>query len=221
MGLDQYLYKKTSVSGISGTINEDKWHCNVTITSLSKKGDTTIESYSETNPLQKKEIYLKTIYDIDRICTTNGEEFDCSTIEELKPSSITIRGCKEKPVDEDEFKNHTLKISEISELTYEYAYWRKANQVHNWFVENIQNGKDDCGCYEVSGEKLIELRNLCSKILNNKEDKELAEGGLPTRSGFFFGGTEYDDYYYEDLESTIKQLAHVQPDETYYYQSSW
>ena len=25
------------------------------------------------------------------------------------------------------------------------AYWRKANQIHNWFVTNIQGGNDNCG----------------------------------------------------------------------------
>ena len=35
------------------------------------------------------------------------------------------------------------------------GYWRKANQIHNWFVQNVQGGEDDCGIYEVSQAKLI------------------------------------------------------------------
>ena len=40
---------------------------------------------------------------------------------------------------------------EVKEINYSYdsffkevMYWRKANYIHNWFVENIQNGSDDC-----------------------------------------------------------------------------
>ena len=35
---------------------------------------------------------------------------------------------------------------ENPKLLTEAAYWRKANQIHNWFVENIQDGEDDCSC---------------------------------------------------------------------------
>ncbi len=36
----------------------------------------------------------------------------------------------------------------------EVGYWRKANQIHNWFVKNVQGGVDDCGYYGVTKEKL-------------------------------------------------------------------
>ena len=29
----------------------------------------------------------------------------------------------------------------IRDVVYEAAYWRKANAIHNWFVQNVQNGK--------------------------------------------------------------------------------
>ena len=43
----------------------------------------------------------------------------------------------------------------------EIIYWRKANAIHKWFVENVQEGVDDCGEYEVTVEQLTELRDLC------------------------------------------------------------
>lgn len=46
------------------------------------------------------------------------------------------------------------------------GYWRKANQIHNWFVQNVQGGEDDCGIYEVSQAKLIELRDTCQKVID-------------------------------------------------------
>lgn len=44
-------------------------------------------------------------------------------------------------------------------------YWRKANQIHLWFVKNVQSDNDDCGRYYVTEEKLTELRDLCREVL--------------------------------------------------------
>lgn len=113
-------------------------------------------------------------------------------------------------------------------LTTEAAYWRKANQIHNWFVENIQDGEDDCRRYYVSRAQLKQLYDLCDKILKakGKERTRLAKELLPTREGFFFGSTDYDDDYYEDLKNTCEQLEPILkedelPNVYYYYNSSW
>ena len=67
----------------------------------------------------------------------------------------------------DESEVKTEYIDDVKDVYFEdVGYWRKANQIHNWFVQNVQNGIDDCGRYEVSKEDLIELRNLCEKVLN-------------------------------------------------------
>lgn len=83
----------------------------------------------------------------------------------------------------------------------EIGYWRKANAIHRWFVKNIQNNNDDCKCYNLSKENIINLKELCIKV---KNDKQLACKLLPTQSGFFFGSTEYNEDYFDDLEETIK-----------------
>ena len=81
------------------------------------------------------------------------------------------------------------------------AYWRKANQIHAWFVDNVQGGEDDCGDYYVSHEKLKELRETCRQALFAK-DPSL----LQPRGGFFFGNTDIDEWYWNDIKNTIKQL---------------
>ena len=56
------------------------------------------------------------------------------------------------------------------------------------------------------------------------EDTELAEELLPTQSGFFFGGTEYDQWYVQGLDETINQiepLLQEEGDGEFYYQASW
>ena len=119
-----------------------------------------------------------------------------------------------------------IKNERISEITESVGYWRKANQIHKWFVDNVQGGTDDCGEYEVTEEQLQHLLNDCKAV---KANKELAEEKLPTQSGFFFGGTEYDEYYMNDIDDTIKIIEDLfaeKGDEKYlsgdiYYNSSW
>ena len=71
----------------------------------------------------------------------------------------------------------------------EVAYWRKANAIHGWFVDNIQDGVDDQNEYYVSKEKLEEL--------------------LPVCEGFFFGDYSYSSWYVDDIKDTIEQLTKV------------
>lgn len=136
----------------------------------------------------------------------------------------------------------------------EVGYWRKANQIHNWFVENVQDGEDDCGYYEVSAEQLKDLLDICKLIkskcglvsgkvkigehLENGEwvadyedgmvvdNSYIAEEYLPTQSGFFFGSTDYDEWYMKDIDDTIAILEKVLEETDFetqmvFYGSSW
>ena len=113
-------------------------------------------------------------------------------------------------------------------------YWRKANQIHKWFVDHCQDGIDDCREAYVSDEQLEELLNLCKKVKDTAilkkgkvangqkltedgwvdilEDGEYIENAddieklLPTQNGCFFGSTAYDQWYMQDIDLTIKQL---------------
>jgi len=100
------------------------------------------------------------------------------------------------------------------------GYWRKSNQIHNWFVDNVQDGEDNCSAYYVSREQLEELKELCIQVLANKE---LAEDLLPTGAGFFFGSTTYDESYYGDLQETIEIIDRCLASKFngFEYQSSW
>lgn len=118
------------------------------------------------------------------------------------------------------------------------AQWRKANQIHKWFVDNVQDGNDDCGTYEVGVEQLKGLLGIVNKVLDstrlvkgrvnngysydhnmNKvfhvgdglvlENADTARELLPAQEGFFFGGTDYDEYYWRDLEFTKEQLEKI------------
>jgi hypothetical protein len=115
----------------------------------------------------------------------------------------------------------SIKPERVKYVIEEVGYWRKANQIHNWFVENVQDGKDECQESYVSREQLQELLNIC-KIVNIDNTK--AEQLLSTQSGFFFGGTEYDEWYFNDIDNTIKILEDALSDENaddFTYRASW
>lgn len=109
----------------------------------------------------------------------------------------------------------------IKTVVTEAGYWRKANQIHKWFVDNVQDGVDECQKTEVSREDLAKLRSLCEQVLLNRDQAPVL---LPSASGFFFGSTEYDEWYFKDLELTVEIInrALALPDRwDFYYRSSW
>ena len=125
----------------------------------------------------------------------------------------------------------------ISAIEEEVMYWRKANHIHQWFVDNVQDGNDDCGRYCVSPEQLQALLETCEQVIeasklvdgevsagtvydqDNPKGKELIQPGkviedpttaqrlLPRTDGFFFGNQQYDEDYLEDVESTRSWLV--------------
>ena len=125
-------------------------------------------------------------------------------------------------------KKVPIKFNRITSISERVGYWRKANQIHVWFVKNVQKGKDDCGEYIVSLEKLKELVANCKTVL---KEKGKADKLLPSQGGFFFGSTDYDKFYFEDLKYTVKMLTPIikEMEKEYangnfsdlYYQSSW
>lgn len=149
------------------------------------------------------------------------------------------------------FPTKKIKSERVSEIIEEVGYWRKANQIHNWFVKNIQDGVDNCEEYYVSEDKMRELLAICKRVKERcpLEDGAIAngyrfEGGvkmpivaegkvmlnseianslLPAQSGFFFGSTDYDEYYMNDIDNTIQIIESVLAEGSgdYYYRSSW
>ena len=111
---------------------------------------------------------------------------------------------------------------EVKSIQIEVGYWRKANHIHKWFVDNVQGGVDECQSSYVHPDKLWELKAICEQVL---DDHSLAAVFLPTHEGFFFGSTEYDEGYFLDVEDTIQILdkaLSLDPGEwTIEYRASW
>lgn len=111
----------------------------------------------------------------------------------------------------------------------EVGYWQGANQIHGWFVDNVQKGEDDRQEHYVNRTQLGNLLAAVQEVLDNSalvlerqsegrswydalmngtddgyviKDPSTAEQLLPTREGFFFGSLEYDQQYLDQLRHT-------------------
>jgi hypothetical protein len=113
-----------------------------------------------------------------------------------------------------------IKGKRVKEVIVEAIYWRKSNAIHKWFVDNVQDGTDDCGNYYVSRDALEELRQLILEALA-KKDASL----LPPQAGFFFGSDQVDQYYWEDLRDTEGKVGRILEEFPqgwdFEYHSSW
>ena len=139
-------------------------------------------------------------------------------------------------------KKIPIEFNKISYIEEDVGYWRKANAIHKWFVDNCQDGVDDCRQAYVDREQLEQLLNICKeikekavmkkgKVKNGQrytkengwediieegeyiENAEEIEELLPTTSGCFFGSTNYDEYYMYDINNTIEMLENILKEE--------
>lgn len=144
----------------------------------------------------------------------------------LKKYDSTFRECnypEELKEFEQEIEQRNYK--EIESVSfYQVGYWRKANAIHNWIVQNCADGVDECQYVYLSEEKLQELLEKCEEVI---KDNSKASELLPTTKGFFFGSQAYDEWYFEDIKYTIhivkKLLDFIKFDKRYevIYQASW
>ena len=119
-------------------------------------------------------------------------------------------------------------------ISYPVAYWRKANAIHNWFVQNVQDDRDECQKSYVSSQNLRDLREACQAVLAVEHRPETVvndtavEWGLAPKAGFFFGSLQYDEFYFEDLRYTVETINRLESKGVFdnawtdiEYQSSW
>lgn len=123
----------------------------------------------------------------------------------------------------DALKELKVNDMEVKELSYRAGQWRKANQIHKWFVDNVQKGVDNCAEYFVSTEDLERLLEQVNEVLRNRDK---AQALLPVSNGFFFGSSLYDESYFDDLMHTKAIIENVFSLEDFnrydiYYSSSW
>lgn len=134
------------------------------------------------------------------------------------------------------------------------GYWRKVNAVHAWIVDAIADGVDECQTIPLSRDALTRLRGTCKAVLAASElvpgtvfngvtydaehpggrvnmepgemviDPRIAHELLPSQPGFFFGSTDYDQWYVEGVVETIEIIdaALALPEAwSFEYRASW
>lgn len=181
-----------------------------------------------------KDVPVQTVNDLENIFWSNDIAKANDIVELQIPANIT-KECV------DFFISY---YKENGSLFQEVGYWRKANHIHKWFVDHVQNGEDDCDIHEeVTKELLLNLLSTCQKVLKGSYDEHIVGDTqfceikkvrtmneetelLPRTSGFFFGGTAYDEDYYLGIKDTIEIIISIFENtdfekEAIYYQSSW
>ena len=75
----------------------------------------------------------------------------------------------------------------------EVAYFGKVN-----FLIPFFGYEENCSNIEIDKYQVEDLIEACKEVLANHDKASFL---LPTQAGFFFGSTDYDDWYFDDVES--------------------
>ena len=140
-----------------------------------------------------------------------NDEFSFSTTPEFE--SITNALSTDTLIRQEEHTGYTVQVP--------VGYWRKANAIHGWIVQNCANGVDECQRIYVPREKAQDLVDWCKMTIANPDK---ADEFLPVTSGFFFGTSEYDEWYFDALQDTIEifePLLASKEGDSIFYQASW
>ena len=83
------------------------------------------------------------------------------------------------------------------------GYFRKVNCIYKYFMDRLEDElciitKDDLEDIMIRAAKVLRARN-----------EEVSQELLPTQSGFFFGGTDYDECYYEKVANILEVFGNL------------
>ena len=144
----------------------------------------------------------------------NNTAKECKELEDLYAQALS-----DNDPDAEAYKKR------IDDLLAPYAepiIWngRKENHIHDWICANAD--LEDTNLDYV----LIDPEKLLSDLKAVLDDHERAPEILPTRSGFFFGGTEYGEYYFDTIERLYNTLLTEKnqgyfEDHSYFYWCWW
>lgn len=110
-----------------------------------------------------------------------------------------VRSSKEEPLKTiSEYKKIADEQAKDAYYSESDVYFRKVNFVYKYFSNKL-----DGECCIAEKSDIEELVSRCDKVL---ADHSLAQELLPTQSGFFFGSTDYDEWYFGDVEDCKQQM---------------
>lgn len=105
------------------------------------------------------------------------------------------------------------------EKCYEVCYWKKVNQIREWFINHIEefDRNESCKEFILSEALLKDLVQDCKEVLIHREKAKIL---LPVLEN----DTEYDEGYYCDLIATIIDVETIlketdfEAEEIFYYE---
>lgn len=124
--------------------------------------------------------------------------------------------------DDPKAEEYDKRLRELLDAFGEYAVWygRKENHVHEWVCNAASLDSTNLDYV------LIDPNALLDDLKAVLDDPGKAPEALPTRSGFFFGDTAYDDYYLDSVRELYNVLT-VEKNQgffdtcSYFYWSWW
>ena len=94
--------------------------------------------------------------------------------------------------------------------------YRKANQIQNYFETRFYEGGNEsdneeynCVNTKIDDFTIDDLLDRLAKINKNPTAK-VAEAEFPTTGGFFYGDTDYDEFYFEQNNEFANDLTELQ-----------
>jgi hypothetical protein len=102
----------------------------------------------------------------------------------------------------EDYKSDEFGIGNCQTIETEVAYWRKANAIHQWFVDNVQDGEDNCQESDIDIDTLKRLRNTCLEVFKRMKGQVLR---VPKKDLVQFSGL------YEG-KVALKQRITIDPD---------
>lgn len=86
----------------------------------------------------------------------------------------------------------------------EVAYFRKVN-----FLIPFFGYEENCSNIEIDKYQVEDLIEACKEVLANHDKASFL---LPTETGFFFGSTDYDDWYFDDVQNVKEKFEEILAD---------
>lgn len=117
---------------------------------------------------------------------------------------LDIQFYKTKKQDWKEYQRNENPATDDGTLSLlEVAYFRKVNFLVRYF-----NYEENLSLIEIDKQQIEDLIDICKEVLETN-DEIVSNTLLPTQCGFFFGSTEYDKYYYDNVKDVLEEFTNI------------
>ena len=161
------------------------------------------EEYNELD-VKRRDVYDRydeaTKKEIEKISGTDTPmEYDDLPAEIIKKLQVEFEG---------ELNEIEGKLDDCYNALYsEVAYFRKVNFLLPYF-----GYEENCSEIVIDKCEVEELIDDCKRVLGAKDTDDaesVADELLPTEEGFFFGNTDYDEWYFNDVQGVMDKFTEI------------